>query len=78
MKEFTVGEFKAHFSEILEDVSHGERIKVLFGKKKRPIAMLVPFAEEPEKKRKLGSLQGKMSFEIIGDGKMTEDELLGL
>jgi antitoxin (DNA-binding transcriptional repressor) of toxin-antitoxin stability system len=77
MKELTVGEFKAHFSELLELVKRGEKVKILYGKAKRPIAMLVP-PEGHKRSRKIGILEGKATFSSVGDGKITEEELLGL
>jgi antitoxin (DNA-binding transcriptional repressor) of toxin-antitoxin stability system len=35
MKTVGVGEIKAHFSDILEQVKGGEKIAVAYGKKKR-------------------------------------------
>jgi antitoxin (DNA-binding transcriptional repressor) of toxin-antitoxin stability system len=75
MKSLTVGEFKAHFSDLLSLVKKGEKIKILYGKSKKPVALLVPYKENL-KSRKLGLLKGKAFFEIIGDGKITEEEFL--
>jgi antitoxin (DNA-binding transcriptional repressor) of toxin-antitoxin stability system len=79
MKTLPVGELKAQFSEVLEKVKQGERFGILYGKKKKPIAMIVPFSEVEEKKeRKLGILEGKFNVQFSTDFKMTEEELLGL
>ncbi len=75
MKAFTVGEFKARFSELLNIVREGEEIEILFGKAKKPVAMLVPVNE---KNRKLGVLDGKVRFSEKNGGKITEEEFLGL
>ena len=75
MKELTVGDFKTHFSELLELVKKGEKITILYGRGRRPVAMLVPPEEKP-KRRKLGILEGKASFSFVGDGKITEKEFL--
>lgn len=75
MKEMTVGEFKSHFSELLELVKRGEKVRILYGKAKKPIAMLVP--NEEKKQREIGMLNGKASFSIMGDGKITAEEFLG-
>jgi antitoxin (DNA-binding transcriptional repressor) of toxin-antitoxin stability system len=77
MKSLNVGQIKTHFSELLSLVKKGEKIEVLFGKAKKPIAMIVPI-EEKRSKRKLGLLEGKASFSMIGDGKITEAEFLGI
>jgi len=79
MKSLAVGELKARFSEVLEKVKQGEKFGILYGKKKKPIAMIVPFIDLEEKKeRKLGVLDGKCTIKFADDFKMTEEELLGL
>ena len=79
MKTLPVGELKAQFSEVLEKVQLGESFGILYGKKKKPIAMIVPFVETKSKKeRKLGILEGKVKIKVSEDFKMTEEELLGL
>lgn len=75
MKAFTVGEFKARLSELLGIVQGGEEIEILFGKAKKPVAMLVPIREQ---KRAIGFLDGKAGFTEIDDGKITEEEFLGI
>ena len=75
MKAFTVGEFKAKFSELLGIVRGGEEVEILFGKAKKPVAKLVPL-QEPN--RKVGILDGKARFTEKDGGKITEEEFLGL
>ena len=77
MKTFTVGDFKTHFSEIIERVRAGEEIVISYGKKKENVAVLIPYAAYKTKKIRLGLLQDK-SLKIHNDFKMTEEELLGL
>jgi antitoxin (DNA-binding transcriptional repressor) of toxin-antitoxin stability system len=79
MKTLPVGELKAQFSEVLEKVRNGESFGILYGKTKKPIAMIVPYREvEENKERKLGILDGKVKITFSDDFKMTEEELLGL
>lgn len=78
MKNLSVGELKARFSEIIEEVKSGETIGVLYGKKKQPVAMIVPFSSKKRGKRKIGVLQGKVTIAISEDIKMTEEELIVL
>lgn len=79
MKSLPVGEFKAQFSEVLEMVQRGETIEIVFGKKKTPVARIVPInGSKPKKKRKFGILDGKVKFVFADNFKMTEDEILGL
>lgn len=75
MKAFTVGEFKAQFSQLLNMVRDGQEIEILYGKAKKPVAMLVPVKE---KNRDLGMLDGMARFTEKEDGKITEEEFLGL
>ncbi len=79
MKTVAVGELKAQFSEILDKVQLGESFGILYGKKKRPVAMIVPFTEKKSKKpRELGLLEGKVNITFARNFKMTEEELLEL
>jgi antitoxin (DNA-binding transcriptional repressor) of toxin-antitoxin stability system len=77
MKALTVGEAKSHFSELLSLVKKGEKVKILYGKSRKPVAMLIPIVENT-KEREIGILDGKASFKTIGDGKITDEEFLGL
>jgi len=77
MKALTVAEAKTHFSDVLVRVKGGENIKILYGKSKRPVAMIVPI-EDRDSPRRLGILEGKAIFKTTGNGKITEEEFLGL
>ena len=79
MKTLPVGEIKAQFSEVLEKVKQGESFGILYGKKKRPIAMIVPYVETAKKpERQIGILDGKTQIKFADNFKMTEEEFLGL
>jgi prevent-host-death family protein len=78
MKSLPVGELKAQFSEVLEKVQQGESFEIVYGKKKKPVARLMPIEAKSKKKRKIGILDGKVKFKFSPDFKMTEDEFLGL
>jgi len=77
MKTFPVGEFKTHFSEIIEQVRLGEEIVITYGKKKENVAVLIPYSAYKTRKIQLGLLQDK-TLKIHDDFEMTEEELLGL
>jgi antitoxin (DNA-binding transcriptional repressor) of toxin-antitoxin stability system len=78
MKALTVAQVKTHFSDILVDVrNNGENVKILYGKSKKPVAMIVPM-ENINIPRKIGVLDGKATFKKKGTGKITEEEFLGL
>jgi antitoxin (DNA-binding transcriptional repressor) of toxin-antitoxin stability system len=76
MRTMSVGEFKAHFSQVLKDVENGEKIGITFGRKKEVKAFLVP--SETKEPRKLGVLEGRGKVVFKDDFKITEEELLGL
>ena len=78
MKALAVWELKAQFSEVLEEVKNGKKVGILYGKAKKPVAMIVPYNEGKTNRRKIGILDGKATIKINGDGKITEDEFLGL
>lgn len=76
MKSFPVGEFKACFSDIMEQVRAGEEIVITYGQKKEKLAVIIPYAAYKNKGIKLGLLKDKtLTFK---DFEMTEDELLNL
>jgi antitoxin (DNA-binding transcriptional repressor) of toxin-antitoxin stability system len=77
MKSLTVGQIKTHFSDVLVCVKKGENIRILYGKSKKPVAMIVPM-DTTNIPRKIGVLDGKATFKKIGDGKITEEEFLGI
>ncbi len=79
MKSMPVGEFKAQFSEVLERVKQGETVEIVYGKKKTPVARIVPInGSKPKKKRKLGIWEGKVKYVFADNFKMTDEELLDL
>ncbi len=43
MKTLQVGEFKAKFSKVIEEIKKGQEITISFGKKKERIAVIVPY-----------------------------------
>ncbi len=79
MKSLPDGEFKAHVSELLDEVEQGETIEIVRGKDKTPVARLVPVnGSKPIKKRKLGAWEGKVKFVFADNFKMTDEELLDM
>jgi antitoxin (DNA-binding transcriptional repressor) of toxin-antitoxin stability system len=78
MKAMAVGEFKTHFSEILEEVRHGKKVGILYGRTKQPVAMLVPYSDEQKTGRKIGILDGKAVIKFENDFEMTAEELCSL
>ena len=78
MKAMAVGELKAHFSKVLEDVKQGKKVGILYGRTKKPIAMIVPYHEEKKDERKIGILDEKAVIEFRDDFGMTTEELCNL
>jgi len=77
MKALTVAEVKTNFSDILTQVKNGENFKILYGKAKKPIAMIIPI-NNIDTPRKIGLLDNKAVFKKKGNGKITEEEFLNL
>jgi antitoxin (DNA-binding transcriptional repressor) of toxin-antitoxin stability system len=77
MKAFSVAEIKRQFSDVLVSVKNGENVKILYGKSKKPVAMIVPI-ENMDTPRRIGILDGKAAFKTKGNGKISETEFLGL
>jgi len=69
----TVGEFKTHFSEVVDLVKSGEEIAVTFGRKKKIIGYFLPQLPKSKPTRTLGILEGKASFAFGSDQKLTID-----
>lgn len=77
MNLLPVGEFKAKFSEVLQKVQQGASFGITYGKDKKKIAIVSPYKKYMKKmKFKLGLLEGKASFKIHEDFKMTDEEFL--
>ena len=70
MKQMTVADFKARFSEVLALVSNGESVQILYGRTRRPIAVLSPTAVNPSGRRVIGTFDGIASFGETDGGKM--------
>jgi len=77
MKALTVAEIKTNFSDVLTRVKNGENVKILYGKTKKPVAMIIPI-ENIDTPRKIGILDGKAKFIINGNSKISEEEFLGI
>ena len=78
MNEMTVGEIKTHFSQILEEVQTGKKVGILYGRAKKPVAMIVPFSKEKKTKRKIGILDGKVNITFKDNFEITPEELCSL
>ncbi len=73
----TVGEFKTHFAEVLEQVRAGMGFAVTYGRKKEIVGYFLPESQLMKPKRKLGMLEGRAKVTFKDDFKITEKDLLG-
>jgi len=77
MTAIKITDVETNFSDVLIRVKNGERFKILHDNFEEPFAMIIP-VENNSLPRKIGILDGKAEFAIHGDGKISEDEFLGL
>ena len=78
MKTMQIGELKTHFSQVLEQVRHGEKIIISYGKSRENVAVIVPYSEyKGTNAIQLGLLRGKASYTFSDDFEMTAEELIG-
>jgi prevent-host-death family protein len=78
MLTLAIAEARAQFSQVLKQVQAGEEVAIASGKRREPIAVIIPFPvweEKKEKKRKLGTLE-HWNVTISEDWKMTTEEFL--
>ncbi len=79
MKNLQVGELKAKFSKILQDLKNGEEYIISFGKKKEKIAVIIPYTKYKKNiQRKLGILENKAFCKIEDDFAIDDEELLNV
>jgi prevent-host-death family protein len=77
MKTLQLAEAKTHFSSILRDVEAGNEVAIAYGKRKKTIAVIIPYEKwKKSQKRQLGTLEGKITVEFAKDFSMTDEELI--
>jgi prevent-host-death family protein len=77
MKTLPLAEVKTNFSSLLKEVRTGSEIAISYGKKRETIAVIVPYKEyKRSKKRKLGTLKGKMKVIFEKDFSMSDEQLI--
>lgn len=76
MKTMTVGEFKAQFSTVLDQIKLGETIIICHGRRREKIAALIPYRQIATQERPLGLLQGRASCVLHEDFELSDQELL--
>jgi antitoxin (DNA-binding transcriptional repressor) of toxin-antitoxin stability system len=82
MKTIQSAEVKIHFSSILKDVKAGNEVAIAYGRKKKTIAVIIPYEKwkksQKSPKRQLGALEGRMTVSFAADFSMTDEELVTL
>lgn len=77
MKSIAVGEFKAQFSSVIKELQEGHPIAITYGKKRTKLAVLVPYDQYVKSaKRQIGIFQGKASYDMHDDFKITDETFL--
>jgi prevent-host-death family protein len=83
MSTYPIAEAKSHFSDLIKQVEGGETVLITRGTKKEEVAVLMPVQEwreqtarQRKEKRRLGSLQDKMSVSFANDWHLSDEELL--
>ena len=70
---------KTHFSSVLKDIAAGNEIAITYGKNKQTVAVIIPYEKwKKNKKRQLGTLEGKMSVSFSKNFSMSDEELINL
>jgi len=70
----TVTFASAHFQKLLKAVERGERVTIT--RCRKPVALLSPVPEAAKRKRKLGTLRGKIKIiDPNWAGPMTDEEV---
>jgi len=80
MQQMSLAKIKTNFSAVIKDVEGGEEVVVLYGKRKQPVAKIVPFLVEKKKRtmeETLGCLAHFGPVWFAPDYKMTDEELIG-
>lgn len=75
-REYTVGKFKARFSEALQAVEKGDTISITYGRAKRAVAIFGPPPKPIQKPRKLGRYVGKFIARVSDDWAMDDKTFL--
>ena len=77
MKTLAVGELKADFSAVLDEVRNGHPVAIGYGKRKTKLAVIVPYEQyRKTAKRRIGILDGRVRCRIKKDFRMSDEELL--
>ncbi|MCK5156633.1 MAG: type II toxin-antitoxin system Phd/YefM family antitoxin [Spirochaetales bacterium] len=79
MKTLTVGDFKTHFSEVINNIKTGEEYTIEYGRKHEKVAVLIPYSKYKNRNPiKFGILKNKGSVKFSKDFKISTEDFLGL
>ncbi len=77
MKTMAVGELKAHFSEVLEEVKRGQPVAIGYGRRKTKVAVIVPYDQYAAgATRHLGVMEKRANYTVKDGFAMSDEELL--
>jgi antitoxin (DNA-binding transcriptional repressor) of toxin-antitoxin stability system len=78
MKTMTAAEFKANFSSVVDELKHGNKVVITYGRKKVPLATIIPQSQlnKPNYSVKIGDLKTQGWTYTLNDFEMTEEELI--
>ena len=74
----TAAEFKANFSSVVDELKHGNKVVITYGRKKVPLATIIPQSQlnKPNYSVKIGDLKTQEWTYTLNDFEMTEEELI--
>ena len=74
----TAAEFKANFSSVVDELKHGNKVVITYGRKKVPLATIIPQSQlnKPNYSVKIGDLKTQGWTYTLNDFEMTEEELI--
>lgn len=76
--QMTVGDLKAQFSMVLAEIQKGNDVEVLYGRGKKPVAIITAIENKKKPPRKLGTLNHLGPLTEVDDGKITLEEFFGV
>ena len=79
MKTLLLADAQTRFPSVLRDVGAGNEVAIAYDKGSRAVAVIVPYEKWTNPpRRRLGTLEGKMSVVFANDFTVTDEELVNL
>ena len=78
MKTMTTADFKANFTSVVDELKHGNKVIITYGRKKEPLATIIPQSQlkKPNYSVELGDLKSQNWTYTLKDFEMTEEEFI--